>query len=311
MCKADRMRIEAAAAQRLQQAHAASERKVIGRGDARQLMARHRITQRDPAVAHIGHIGHGATVVQMEVAPQHLQCRAQGGRQLHDARQHTQQCRVAACCQQQPEFAALGQLGGALQHAHGAVEGQPVLVVVERIRGQATFGQHRSRVDAAFAQQCGPCAQRPGAHLPGVSERQRARQAKAWQRQRPRMPHEGSRTHLGVGHSLFLDANFLFTAAHHPGGKAAFLFEAASRPGPPWQLPSTAYAIEEGRRAAHEPPRIDGRRGHPGRGRPPDCAALIGMAHHPRTVRRAPPQYLQGRGRVPGPVVVKGPLASG
>lgn len=72
MCKADRMRIEAAAAQRLQQAHAASERKVIGRGDARQLMARHRITQRDPAVAHIGHIGHGATVVQMEVAPQHL-----------------------------------------------------------------------------------------------------------------------------------------------------------------------------------------------------------------------------------------------
>lgn len=49
-------------------------------------------------------------------------------------------------------------------------------------------------------------------------------------------------------HSLFLDANVLFTAAHRPQGKAAFLFATARGGGAPWQLLSSAYAIEEARR---------------------------------------------------------------
>ncbi len=51
-------------------------------------------------------------------------------------------------------------------------------------------------------------------------------------------------------HKLFLDANVLFTAAHRPGGKAAFLFEAQTggRASTPWTLVSSAYAIEEARR---------------------------------------------------------------
>lgn len=49
-------------------------------------------------------------------------------------------------------------------------------------------------------------------------------------------------------HSLFLDANVLFTAAHSPSGKAAFLFDVAAAPGAPWRLLSSAYAIEEARR---------------------------------------------------------------
>ena len=48
---------------------------------------------------------------------------------------------------------------------------------------------------------------------------------------------------------LFLDANVLFTAAHRPEGKAAFLFEASRTRDPsPWLLLSSAYAIEEARR---------------------------------------------------------------
>ncbi|NWG30736.1 MAG: PIN domain-containing protein [Rhodocyclaceae bacterium] len=48
---------------------------------------------------------------------------------------------------------------------------------------------------------------------------------------------------------LFLDANVLFTAAHRPHGKAAFLFTIAARgPNPPWQMFSSAYAAEEARR---------------------------------------------------------------
>lgn len=48
---------------------------------------------------------------------------------------------------------------------------------------------------------------------------------------------------------LFLDANVLFTAAHHPQGKAAFLFQAAAGAGClPWTLLSSAYAVEEARR---------------------------------------------------------------
>ncbi len=45
---------------------------------------------------------------------------------------------------------------------------------------------------------------------------------------------------------LFLDANVLFTAAHNPGGKAAFLFDQlrAKR----WKLVSSRFAIEEARR---------------------------------------------------------------
>lgn len=48
---------------------------------------------------------------------------------------------------------------------------------------------------------------------------------------------------------LFLDANVLFTAAHRPQGKAAFLFQAlALSPPAPWQLLSSAYAVAEARR---------------------------------------------------------------
>lgn len=52
---------------------------------------------------------------------------------------------------------------------------------------------------------------------------------------------------------LFLDANVIFTAAHNPNGKAAFLFALAAptgsaRSNSPWILLSSAYAIEEARR---------------------------------------------------------------
>lgn len=47
-------------------------------------------------------------------------------------------------------------------------------------------------------------------------------------------------------HRLFLDANILFTAAHNPEGKAAYLFDVRG-PGY-WELLSSAYAIEEARR---------------------------------------------------------------
>lgn len=45
---------------------------------------------------------------------------------------------------------------------------------------------------------------------------------------------------------LFLDANVLFTAAHNPAGKAAFLFLPPHRVH--WALCSSAYAVEEARR---------------------------------------------------------------
>jgi predicted nucleic acid-binding protein len=45
---------------------------------------------------------------------------------------------------------------------------------------------------------------------------------------------------------LFLDANVLFTAAHNPDGKAALVME-LGRAGI-WQLATSAYALEEGRR---------------------------------------------------------------
>jgi predicted nucleic acid-binding protein len=47
-------------------------------------------------------------------------------------------------------------------------------------------------------------------------------------------------------HRLFLDANVLFTAAHNPNGKAAYLFDALKLRR--WELVSSAYAIEEARR---------------------------------------------------------------
>lgn len=47
-------------------------------------------------------------------------------------------------------------------------------------------------------------------------------------------------------HRLFLDANVLFTAAHNPEGKAAFLFDALNFQ--QWQLLSSGYAVEEARR---------------------------------------------------------------
>ena len=68
---------------------------------------------------------------------------------------------------------------------------------------------------------------------------------------------------------LFLDANVLFTAAHRPQGKAAYLFaylfERAARverpdTGVPWTLFSSSYAIEEARRnvLVKVPQAIDG-----------------------------------------------------
>lgn len=47
-------------------------------------------------------------------------------------------------------------------------------------------------------------------------------------------------------HRLFLDANVLFTAAHNPDGKAAYLFDALKLKR--WELLSSAYAIGEARR---------------------------------------------------------------
>lgn len=45
---------------------------------------------------------------------------------------------------------------------------------------------------------------------------------------------------------LFLDANVLFTAAHNPAGKAAFLFMPPHRAH--WALCSSAYPVEQARR---------------------------------------------------------------
>jgi hypothetical protein len=47
-------------------------------------------------------------------------------------------------------------------------------------------------------------------------------------------------------HRLFLDANVLFTAAHNPEEKAAYLFDALKLRR--WELLSSAYAIGEARR---------------------------------------------------------------
>lgn len=47
-------------------------------------------------------------------------------------------------------------------------------------------------------------------------------------------------------HRLFLDANVLFTAAHNPDGRAAFLFDSVSRGR--WELLSSAFGIGEARR---------------------------------------------------------------
>lgn len=55
-------------------------------------------------------------------------------------------------------------------------------------------------------------------------------------------------------HRLFLDANVLFTAAHNPDGKTAFLFDALDLKR--WELLSSAFAIAEAQRniAAKYPP---------------------------------------------------------
>ena len=45
---------------------------------------------------------------------------------------------------------------------------------------------------------------------------------------------------------VFLDANVLFTAAHNPGGKAAFVIE-LGRQGH-WELATSRYALKEARR---------------------------------------------------------------
>ncbi|MBI5575517.1 MAG: PIN domain-containing protein [Deltaproteobacteria bacterium] len=56
---------------------------------------------------------------------------------------------------------------------------------------------------------------------------------------------------------LFLDSNVLFTAAHNPNGKAAFLFDLADEGH--WELRTSAYAAEEARRniAAKFPKSLD------------------------------------------------------
>ena len=45
---------------------------------------------------------------------------------------------------------------------------------------------------------------------------------------------------------VFLDANLLFTAAHNPGGKAAFVVELAGQGH--WDVVTSSFAIEEARR---------------------------------------------------------------
>ncbi|HEY7699754.1 MAG TPA: PIN domain-containing protein [Vicinamibacteria bacterium] len=45
---------------------------------------------------------------------------------------------------------------------------------------------------------------------------------------------------------LFFDANVIFTAAHNPQGKAAFVLERASKG--QWEVVSSSFAIEEARR---------------------------------------------------------------
>lgn len=45
---------------------------------------------------------------------------------------------------------------------------------------------------------------------------------------------------------LFLNANVLFTAAHYPGRKAAFIIELGAQA--QWEQYSSAYALEEARR---------------------------------------------------------------
>ena len=45
---------------------------------------------------------------------------------------------------------------------------------------------------------------------------------------------------------LFLDANVLFTAAHNPSGKAAFIIDLGVKGN--WEIVSCSYAIEEARR---------------------------------------------------------------
>ena len=45
---------------------------------------------------------------------------------------------------------------------------------------------------------------------------------------------------------LFFDANVLFTAAHNPRGRAAFIIELGAQGH--WELFSSAYALEEARR---------------------------------------------------------------
>jgi predicted nucleic acid-binding protein len=45
---------------------------------------------------------------------------------------------------------------------------------------------------------------------------------------------------------LFLDANVLFTAAHNPSGKAAFIIALGARSY--WEVITSSYAIEEARR---------------------------------------------------------------
>ncbi len=45
---------------------------------------------------------------------------------------------------------------------------------------------------------------------------------------------------------LFLDANVLFTAAHNPSGKAAFIIDLGAQGY--WEIVTSSYAIEEARR---------------------------------------------------------------
>ena len=49
---------------------------------------------------------------------------------------------------------------------------------------------------------------------------------------------------------LFLDANVLFTAAHNPGGKAAFIISPGAEKA--WEVYTSVFAVEEARRNLKE-----------------------------------------------------------
>ena len=90
---------------------------------------------------------------------------------------------------------------------------------------------------------------------------------------------------------LFLDANVLFTAAHNPRGKAAFVIEAGKSGR--WDLVTSSYANEEARRnlTAKFPQILDDYEalvsGIRPVGHPPDLPFPPGLADKDRPIFRA------------------------